>query len=120
VEIYLDGVVFNSGQFAGPDTGEAFEVAKAHLTAARETAQIILARHDAGANLTEIAAWLTAVSQEPAPATPHGRGLGVNRQTDPAVANKGVVAMFLSTDRKQGEQAVYDTAQSFLKMELYR
>ena len=61
-DVYLDGVVYASGQFAGPDTMHEFESWQAETTAAPLLAAQVVAKKGAGEPTANIVSWLQATA----------------------------------------------------------
>ncbi len=106
IGISVDGVLFASGLFVGPDTGREFEQLHAMLTADRSLAAALLQKHQGGAPTDSIAAWLKAKAGSSSSAF----GSGV-KGTDWIAHYEGVAAqrllMVLST---RGEAEMLDRA----------
>jgi hypothetical protein len=62
IDVYLDGVVYASGQFAGPDTMHEYESWQAETTMAPRTAAQVMAKKAAGEATASIVAWLQATA----------------------------------------------------------
>ena len=62
LDVYLDGMVYASGQFAGPDTMHEFESWNAETTAAPQVAAQVMAKKAAGDATADIVAWLQATA----------------------------------------------------------
>jgi hypothetical protein len=110
IEIVLDGVVFASGQFMGPDTGNEYEKWLADTTAPEQVAARVLAMKASGEPIGNIVAWLEQTAKS-------------ENSADPTADVSGTTAhRFLQTYQKQGEAALYQRAQSGpgLAIHLYR
>ena len=111
VEVVLDGVVFASGQFMGPDTANEYEKWLADTTVPGEIGAKVLAMKAAGESTGSIVAWLEQAARS-------------EGSTDEAADMRGRVAhRLLQTYRQQGEAALYQHAQAgspLASLHLYR
>jgi hypothetical protein len=116
VEIFLDGVVFDTGQFVGPDGDQEYEIAEARVAAAQRIAKTVLEKRDAGEMTSSIVEWLRAVPRQPF------FELGQERRmlsaADPKIAARRLVSAYES----QGEAGLYGLVQSYLRpaLQLHR
>src|SRR5579872_2586398 len=62
IKVNLDGVVFPSGQFVGPDIGHEFERGVAYTTVPPQVAAKVLEMKTTGVPIADIAAWLQTTS----------------------------------------------------------
>lgn len=99
VEINLDGVVFASGQFVGPDTAKEYEEWVAETTVPSQVASKVLAMKAAGESTDSIVAWLRTASQPEAT-----RDFTVR-------ATRRTAGQLLRRYQLQGEPGLYKAAQ---------
>ena len=104
IEATLDGVVFASGQFAGPDTGKEFESYVADTTIPGQVAARVLAMKDSGEPVSRIVAFLESQSRP----TDHQ----VDRWWD-AEAGRRIARQLLSSYRSGGEAGLYQVAATY-------
>lgn len=64
LQMSLDGVVFASGQFAGPDTGQEYEDFQQVVAARPQVASKVLAMKAAGEPTARVLAWLQTVAAD--------------------------------------------------------
>ena len=102
VEATLDGVIYASGQFAGPDTFKTYETYVANTTVPGQVAAKVLAMKAAAQPVAAIVAWLkTAAAQT------------LNERTDGwwnAIAEKHTARELLQSYQQGGEDQLYQTA----------
>jgi len=110
VEISLDGVVFDTGQFAGPDATEGYELAVNLISDRQKMASAILAKRAAGEPVSSVVDWLTTIVAQAAPAARGRGGVGQSPSLKPAIARG-----FLAAYRAGGEQELYAKALSYEK-----
>jgi hypothetical protein len=96
VDIGLDGVVFASGQFVGPNMSKAYEEFVAETTVPAHVAKTILAMRESGEAIGTVVAWLET----------NGRGHDIAARTSRSLAN---------SYRRGGEAALYELAESIAK-----
>ena len=110
VQVSVDGVVFASGQFSGPNRGKAYEEFVAETTVPAHVASTVLAMKEAGEPAGAVAAWLETNSKPQS----GGHAAQVTART----------ARILLTDYKRGGEALlYEAAQGYEKapgIKLYR
>ncbi|MBS1855287.1 MAG: hypothetical protein JST11_07975 [Acidobacteria bacterium] len=109
IRFTLDGVVFTSGQFVGPDFVREYGQLRAESTAGYQLATALIARRDAGTPLPDILRWL----QETA-ATRPGGPFGT-RNWDAAVTSREA-ASYLRRYQSGGEEVMYRLAQERLSL----
>lgn len=102
IQVAVDGVVFASGQFAGPDNGKSYEEFVAETTIPAHVASTILAMKEAGEPIRTVAAWLETNSK---PQT-GGRAAQVTARTS---------RILLDGYKKGGEALLYEVAQGYEK-----
>jgi uncharacterized protein affecting Mg2+/Co2+ transport len=110
VEVSLDGVVFASGQFAGPNSGKTYEEFVAETTVPAHVASTVLAMKEVGETIGTVVAWLESNSKP--------RTASRNAQITARVA-KALLADY----KRGGEVLLYEKAQGFEKapgIRLYR
>ena len=110
VEVSLDGVVFASGQFAGPNSGKVYEQFVAETTVPAHVASTVLAMKEVGESIGTVVAWLESSSK------PHSADR--NAQITARVA-RALVADY----KRGGEALLYEKAQGYEKspgIRLYR
>lgn len=111
IEVTLDGVVFASGQFMGPDTANEYEKWLADTTIPGQVGARVMAMKTAGESTAGIVAWLEQTAK--------GEG-----SSDEASDMSGRVAhRLLQTYRQEGEAAMYQHAQAgspLATLHLYR
>lgn len=105
IAVTLDGVVFGSGRFAGPDTANEFSELKAEGVAAYNLATALLAKRDAGVRIGDIVEWL----RRTASAQVAGSSLQ-NRDWLTAITGNRARS-FLRFYNAKGESWMYDMAQ---------
>lgn len=110
IHIELQGVVFASGQFVGPDTGKEYERMEADVTGPPQVAAKVLAMQAAREPTANVLAWLQTAS-----ASEHSQDLTTRVMGRTA-------RQLLQTCQLRGEQAMYQAAQSRSKpvIQLYR
>lgn len=104
VEATLDGVVFASGQFAGPDAGKEFESYVADTTIPGQVAARVLALKDSGEPVSGIVAFLESQNRP------------VDRLVDGwwnAEAGRRIARQLLSSYRSGGEAGLYQVAATY-------
>jgi uncharacterized protein affecting Mg2+/Co2+ transport len=110
IEVSLDGVVFASGQFVGPNSGKAYEQFVAETTVPAHVASTIMAMKEVGETIGTVVAWLES-STKP-------------RSADRKAQITARVAKTLLTDYQRGGEALlYEKAQGYEKtpaIRLYR
>jgi len=110
VEVSLDGVVFASGQFAGPNNGKVYEQFVAETTVPAHVASTVMAMKEVGESVTTVVAWLES-STRPHSAAPNAR------------ITARVAKALLAAYQRGGEALLYEKAQGFEKspaIRLYR
>ncbi len=110
VEVSLDGVVFASGQFAGPNSGKAYEEFVAETTVPAHVASTVLAMKEVGEPIATVVAWLESNSK------PGARGRN-------ALITARIAKALLADYKRGGEALLYEKAQGFEKapgIRLYR
>jgi hypothetical protein len=114
VQAILDGVVFASGQFAGPDTAQQFESMQADLTAPPEVAAKVLSMQAAGEPIANVVALLRKVAEITATQQ--------DSLDKTSIAAGRFARGLLRRYEQQGEQSMYQLAQSESKplIQLYR
>ena len=118
IRVALDGVVFASGQFAGPNSAHEYEQLQAESTSGYALASSLLAKRDAGVPVSGIVEWLQqTASIRPAGATSFGdRDWSTARTSQEA-------ALYLGTYKRGGESRMYARAQQELErshLKIYR
>jgi hypothetical protein len=110
VQVTLDGVVFASGQFAGPNNGKAYEEFVAETTVPTRVAATILAMREVGERITTVVAWLETNSKP--------QSSDRNAQITARAAKA-----FLADYKRGGEALLYQRAEGYEKapgIRLYR
>lgn len=110
VEVSLDGVVFASGQFAGPNNGKVYEQFVAETTVPARVASTVLAMKDVGESVGTVVAWLESSTK------PHS----ADRKAQIAAR---VAKVLLAAYQRGGEALLYEKAQGYEKspaIRLYR
>jgi hypothetical protein len=100
VEVSLDGVLFASGQFVGPDTGQKYEQWLAETTAPPQTGAKVMGMKAAGESTASVVAWLQAAA---APESLDDFTAQVTGRT---------ARQLLQAYQRQGEAGLYRLAQS--------
>jgi hypothetical protein len=114
VQAILDGVVFASGQFAGPDTGQPYESLQADLIGPVEVAARVLAMQAAGEPIGKVLALLRTVAEVTA-----ARQESLDKTS---IAAGRSARGLLGNYERLGEQSMYQLAQGEAKpiIQLYR
>jgi hypothetical protein len=114
VQATLDGVVFASGQFVGPDTAQEYENIQADLIGPVEVAAKILAMQAAGEPIAKVVALLRTVAE-----VTSARQESLDKTT---IAAGRAARGLLGNYERLGEQSMYQLAQSEAKpvIQLYR
>ncbi len=107
VRVALDGVVFASGQFVGPNSGKAYEEFVAETTVPAHVASTVLAMKDAGEAIGTVAAWLETNSK-PQSAS---RTAQVTART---------ARILLADYKRGGETLMYEVAQGYERGSSFR
>jgi hypothetical protein len=117
VRIVLDGIVFASGQFIGPNTAGEYEQLLAESTAGLNLATTLIAKRDAGVPVSAIVEWLQqTAAKQPANGSLLSRDWNTARTARQA-------AIYLRTYRSGGEVRMYTMAQQELQrphLRIYR
>jgi hypothetical protein len=100
VKAMLDGVVFASGQFVGPNTTQAYEGYLADTTVPPQVASKVLEMKAAGVPIADVVAWLETTA-----ANPHGG-------TKAANVTARAARSLLSQYKRKGESSLCQVAQS--------
>ncbi len=100
VKAMLDGVVFASGQFVGPNTTQAYEGYLADTTVPPQVASKVLEMKAAGVPIADVVAWLETTA-----ANPHG---GTKTATVTARTARSLLAQY----KRKGESSLCQVAQS--------
>jgi hypothetical protein len=98
IRVTLDGVVFASGQFVGPDS-QAYEYYQVHTTVPPQIAAKVLAMRDAGEPAANIVKWLQAVAVS-------DRGAVDQTAHETARTARGLLSHY----RARGEASLYQVA----------
>jgi len=102
VQVNLDGVVFASGQFVGPNSGKAYEEFVAETTVPAHVASTVLAMKESGEAIRTVVAWLEENSKP--------------RVNDRSAQVTARTAKILLADYKRGGEALlYEVAQGYEK-----
>ncbi|HWB83298.1 MAG TPA: hypothetical protein VG675_04100 [Bryobacteraceae bacterium] len=110
IQVYLDGVLFASGQFIGPDTLKEYESFQADNAGQYNVASAILAKHNGGAGTSDIVAWLQQTANPPrGPIAGLGNSLFPRDMTARSTAQNA--QRFLRLYKVRGESTLYATAQ---------
>jgi len=110
VQATLDGVVFASGQFVGPDNAKEFEELVAETTVPAHIASTVLAMNASGEAIGTVAAWLEANSK----LQTGDRNAQVTART---------AKLLLDDYKRGGEALLYEVAQGYAQgpgIKLYR
>lgn len=110
VEVTLDGVLFASGQFVGPNETHGFEELLARLSA-RNMYSEALARKANGQSAAEVVSWLAAIAGQ-------GHHLDIDPQTGvPTDSNVSGMAdaarVLIQAYKQQGAALMYQFAQAY-------
>lgn len=100
VKAMLDGVVFASGQFVGPNTTQAYEVYLVDTTAPPQVASKVLEMKAAGVPIADVVAWLETTA-----ATSRGG-------TTAAAVTARTARSLLAQYKRKGESSLCQVAQS--------
>ena len=101
VRIVLDGVIYASGQFVGPDTAQEFETYQANTAVPPQVATKVLEMKSAGVPTSDIVVWLGTTGSR----SPHPADAG-------AVATAHTARHLLLVYRQKGESSLFQEAQS--------
>jgi hypothetical protein len=96
VQAMLDGVVFASGQFWGPNASKGYEAFVAETTVPAHVASTILAMRESGEAIGTVVAWLET----------NARGKGLTARTSRSLAD---------SYKRRGEAVLYQLAESLAK-----
>ena len=108
IEVSLDGVVFASGQFLGPDTYHEYEDSQAQLTVPRSVAATLLQKRDTG-TISDVVTWLQALDAQSQPGT---SDLNARQRGGAA---RGMLAYY----RNKGEAALYQMAENVVQLPVF-
>ncbi len=110
VQVNLDGVVFASGQFAGPNIGKVYEEFVAETTVPAHVAATILAMRELGETVNTMVTWLETLCKP--------------QSTDRNAQIKARTAkLFLADYKRGGEALLFQRAEGYEKspgIRLYR
>jgi hypothetical protein len=112
VQVTLDGVVFASGQFVGPDTGKEYEQYVANLTVPAAIAAKVLAMKAVGETVVNVVAWLQTAETQP-----------VNLKDDGwwnASVGAHTARQLLRSYQHGGEVLLYEAAQGYPQAPIIR
>lgn len=112
VQVTLDGVVFASGQFVGPDSAREYEELVVESTVPAHVASAVVAMKASGETIATVVAWLEAKTK--APARPLDRTAQLAAQT---------AKTLLLNYHRGGEALLYEVAQGYAQgpgIKLYR
>ena len=100
IKVNLDGVVFPSGQFVGPDLSHEFERDVAFTTVPPQVAAKVLEMRTAGVSIADITAWLSTASTK------------VRTGGHSADATAQTAKELLQRYKSKGETALFELAQN--------
>lgn len=98
IQTNLDGVVFASGQFVGPDTGQEYEYFEHVVAAPPQVASKVLAMQAAGEPVANVLAWLQTTASD--------------RSTEMTRMMGNTAQELLRAYKIRGEQTMYNAAQT--------
>jgi len=105
IQVSLDGVVFASGIFVGPNTAHEYESLQADSAAGYDVASAVLEKRNSGVPLSDIVQWL----QQTAAVRPKGASLLSRDWNTAATAREA--RMYLRIYRSRGESGLIAMAQ---------